>query len=132
MMATSAKDRHEYAHWLERASRLGRLLRPPCVHFVFDGETRSLFFSGRLVSPGHGIDPAFRYSIQLLIGRFFFLEVFFKDVGEIIAAHLPRPGDQRPVARHLVVLDSLCGSDDCSIEDVLLADVAGEVVALTR
>ena len=55
----------------------------------------------------HGIDPAFRNPVQLLVGGFLFLKILFEDIGEIVAAQFARPGDERTVARDLVMLDGL-------------------------
>src|SRR5207253_1628793 len=46
---------------------------------------------------------------ELLVGRLFLLEILLQQVGAVVAAEPLRPGDQRAVARDLVMLDRLRG-----------------------
>ena len=50
--------------------------------------------------------------------------------GAVVAAELLRPGDQRAVARDLVVLDRLRGGDQRGVEHLLVVDLAGDLVRL--
>ena len=43
------------------------------------------------------------------------LEVLLKETSGLVVAELLGPGDQRAIARDLVVLDSLSGTDDVLI-----------------
>ena len=46
-----------------------------------------------------------------------------------MSGELPGPSDQRPVARDLVVLDRLRAADNGGIENLLVLNLAGDVVS---
>jgi hypothetical protein len=45
---------------------------------------------------------------ELLVGGFLFVQVGVQKADDIIVAHCFGPGNQRPVASHFIVLNSLC------------------------
>ena len=55
-----------------------------------------------------------------------------KQVGAVVATDAARPGDQRAVARDLVVLDGLTGGDERGVQHLLVGDLAGDLVALLQ
>src|SRR4029079_6570458 len=59
---------------------------------------------------------------ELLVGRFFFLEVLGEHAGAIVAAKLLGPRDQRAVTRDLVVLDGLRSRDQPGVQRLLVLD----------
>jgi hypothetical protein len=58
-------------------------------------------------SGGRAIDFVFRKDGQLLVCGSFFGEILLQDLSAIRAAQRFRPGDQRPIPSHLVMLDRL-------------------------
>jgi hypothetical protein len=46
----------------------------------------------------------------------------------VIAAEFIRPSNQSAITRDLIVLDRLCGADDGGIENLLVGDLAGNIV----
>src|SRR5262245_26355389 len=76
---------------------------------------------------GATVDLALRHDRELLVGRFFLVEVLLQQGGAVAAAELLRPGDQGAIAADLVVLDRLRSRDDRRIEHRLVVDLAGDV-----
>src|SRR3954466_11237848 len=65
---------------------------------------------------------------QLLVGGLLFIKIGRKQPKNIIVAELLGPGDQRAVAGHLVVLDRLSSADDRGIQNILVGNLASNVV----
>jgi len=63
-----------------------------------------------------------------LVGRLLFVEIGGEQPHHVIAAELIRPSNQSAITRDLIVLDRLRRSDDGSIENLLVHDLAGNVV----
>src|ERR1700746_1796984 len=70
---------------------------------------------GNAVLCRHAVDPAFGDRGQFLVGRFFLVQVLLKERCAVIAPKLLRPCNQTAVTRDLVMLDRLCGSNQCGI-----------------
>src|SRR5262249_31102358 len=79
---------------------------------------------------GAAVQSTLGHGSQLLVCRFFLVEVLLKQGRAIVAAQLFRPCDQRAVARDLIVLDGLRRSDERGIEDRLVLDFAGDLFGL--
>ena len=75
------------------------------------------------------INLIFRKRGQLLVRSFFFGQIQLQDLGAIRAAERPGPGDQRPVASHLVMFDRLRGSDKRRVQHLLLRDLAADFIS---
>src|SRR5437667_9315250 len=79
---------------------------------------------------GAAIHLALGHGGQLLVERFFLVEILLKQARAILPTELFRPGDQRTVARNLVVLDSLRRGDERGVENRFVLDFAGHILSL--
>jgi hypothetical protein len=70
-----------------------------------------------------------RHGRELLVGRLLLLQIGVKETHDVIVPERFRPGDQRAVASYLIVLNSLCGPDYGRVENVLVGDLAGDLIA---
>src|SRR6266700_3909706 len=76
----------------------------------------------------HDVDLALGHVGQLLVGRLLFLQGLLEDLGAVIAPELLGPGDQGAIARDLIVLDGLRRGDHGRVENVLVVDIADDVI----
>src|SRR5216684_5469467 len=81
---------------------------------------------------GHDVDLALGHVGELLVGRLLFLQGLLEDLGAVITPELLGPGDQGAIARDLIVLDGLRRGDHGRIENVLVVDVADDVIRLLQ
>src|SRR3954454_4778062 len=51
-----------------------------------------------------------------VVRYFLLLQCGIEDIGRVGVPELSGPRDQRSIARHLVVLDSLCGCDEAGVK----------------
>ena len=69
---------------------------------------------------------------ELLVRRLLLVQVGRQQPDDVVAAERFRPGNQRAVARDLVVLDRLRCADDGGIEHFLVGDFAGDFVGFAN
>src|SRR5262245_59990903 len=67
---------------------------------------------------------------QLLVRRFFLVEILLKQCRAIVAPEFLCPRDQRAIARDLIVLDRLRRSDERGIQNRLVLDLARDLFGL--
>src|ERR1043166_224275 len=91
----------------------------------------SAIFFRRLARPSRRaqVRVARREFREPLVRRLRFLTILIEDQGAVVAAEALRPGDQRAVARDLVMLERLRGGDDRGV-DRLLVRFPGHVLGL--
>ena len=81
---------------------------------------------------GLPVHRGFGQLCQLVVGHIFLIEILLQKRGAIGAAELLCPGLQRAVAGDLVMLHRLGGGDDGRIEDLLVRDLACNLVGLLQ
>ena len=69
---------------------------------------------------------------QLLVRSLLLVEIGVEEPHHIVAAESFGPRDQGPVARDLIVLDRLRCTNDRRIQNLLVRDLAGDVVGGRR
>src|SRR5436305_4775236 len=67
---------------------------------------------------------------QLLIGRLFLVKIGRKQSQDVVVPELVGPGDQRTVARDLIMLDRLGGADDGGVQNFLVGHFTRDLVRL--
>src|ERR1700756_2246280 len=80
------------------------------------------------------IDSGFSDFRQFLVGSLFFLKVRLKDIGAVIAAERPGPGDERAIACKFIMLDRLRCRDQSCVENLLIlqVDVTGDLFGFLK
>src|SRR5262249_41770866 len=79
---------------------------------------------------GAAIQFTLRHGGQLLVRRFFLVEILLKQCRAIVAPEFLCPRDQRAIARDLIVLDRLRRSDERGIQNRLVLDLARDLFGL--
>src|SRR3954451_25280291 len=77
---------------------------------------------------GFEVEPRFRDLGQLLVRGLLLVQVPLQHARAIVAAELLRPGDQRPVAGDLIVLNGLRRGSKRGIEHLLVRDLSSDVI----
>jgi len=88
----------------------------------------------RKLGPSTGFTPlavhiALRKTVELLIRGLLLVEVLLKERSRSRCGELLGPRDQRPLARHFVMLDGLRRRDQGRVQHALVIDLAGDVSA---
>ncbi len=75
------------------------------------------------------VDAAFGERAELLVGSLLFVKDFLKKVGRLLVAHTARPGDERAVGGHLVVLRALPRGNQARVHRRLVKVLAHDRLA---
>jgi len=68
-------------------------------------------------------DSAFRDNLRS--AAFFLFEILLQSARAVVAPEILRAGDERAVARDLVVFDRLCGGNERSVEHLCCSPARG-------
>ena len=63
-----------------------------------------------------------------MVGCLFFLEILLEKRRAVGPTQLLGPGDERAIARHLIVLDRLCGRHESGVEHAGVVNLASDLV----